>query len=135
MAVTDGRRGLPEALEGVFPKTTLQTCIAHLIHHSLNFKSRKNRKAIAFAIYPIYTAVNTGTANAALGEFEASTWRGRFPTLAALSRRAWDSVIRFYAFPPAVRRIIETTNAVESVTARLRKIIKMRGRCPCDDAP
>jgi putative transposase len=134
IAVTDGLKGLPEALQAVFPSTTLQTCIVHLIRNSLEFASWKDRKALAQAIRPIYTAVNAEAAERSLDAFEQSAWGCRFPTVVALWRRAWDRVIPFYAFPPAVRRIIYTTNAIESVNARLRKIIKTRGHFPSDEA-
>jgi putative transposase len=134
IAVTDGLKGLPEALAAVFPSTTLQTCIVHLIRNSLEFASWKDRKALAQAIRPIYTAVNAEAAERSLDAFEQTAWGCRFPTVVALWRRAWDRVIPFFAFPPAVRRIIYTTNAIESVNARLRKIIKTRGHFPSDEA-
>ncbi len=134
IGVADGLKGLPEALEAVFPATTLQTCIVHLIRNSLDYASWKERKALAAEIKPIYTAANAEAAEAALLEFEANPWGQRFPTVVAAWRRAWDRVIPFFAFPPDVRRIIYTTNAIESVHARLRKIIKSRGHFPSDEA-
>ena len=134
IAVTDGLKGMPEALGAVFPATTLQTCIVHLIRGSLDFASWKDRKALAAAIKPIYTAVNAEAAEAELHAFEAGPWGQKFPTVASAWRRAWDKVIPFFAFPPEVRRVIYTTNAIESVNARLRKIIKTRGHFPSDDA-
>lgn len=134
IAVTDGLKGMPEALGAVFPATTLQTCIVHLIRNSLDFASWKDRKALAAAIKPIYTAVSAEAAEAELNAFEAGPWGQKFPTVVAAWRRAWDRVIPFFAFPPEVRRVIYTTNAIESVNARLRKIIKTRGHFPSDDA-
>lgn len=134
IAVTDGLKGMPEALGAVFPATTLQTCIVHLIRNSLDFAAWKDRKALAAAIKPIYTAVNAEAAEAALNEFEAGAWGQRFPTVVSAWRRAWDKVIPFFAFPPEVRRVIYTTNAIESVNARLRKIIKTRGHFPSDES-
>ncbi len=134
IAVTDGLKGIGEALAAVFPATTLQTCIVHLIRNSLDFANWKERKALAAALRPIYTAVNAEAAQAALDAFERGPWGGKFPTVVAAWRRAWDRVIPFYAFPPAVRRVIYTTNAIESVHAQLRKIIKTRGHFPSDDA-
>jgi len=134
IAVTDGLKGMPEALGAVFPATTLQTCIVHLIRNSLDFASWKDRKALAAAIKPIYTAVSAEAAEAELNAFEAGPWGQKFPTVVAAWRRAWDKVIPFFAFPPEVRRVIYTTNAIESVNARLRKIIKTRGHFPSDDA-
>ena len=124
IAVTDGLKGMPEALATVFPATTLQTCIVHLIRNSLDYASWKDRKALAAAIRPIYTAANAEAAQAELQAFEASAWGQKFPTVVASWRRAWSHVIPFFAFPPEVRRVIYTTNAIESVNARLRKIIK-----------
>ncbi|QND81028.1 IS256 family transposase [Pseudoxanthomonas mexicana] len=134
IAVTDGLKGMPEALGAVFPATTLQTCIVHLIRGDLDFASWKDRKALAAAIKPIYTAVSAEAAEAELDAFAAGPWGQRFPTVVSAWRRAWDKVIPFFAFPPEVRRVIYTTNAIESVNARLRKIIKTRGHFPSDEA-
>ncbi len=134
IAVTDGLKGMPEALEAVYPKTTLQTCIVHLIRNSLDYAGWQERKALAAAIRPIYTAVDAQAALAALDAFETSAWGRKFPMVTAAWRRAWERVIPFYAFPPEVRRVIYTTNAIESVNARLRKIIKTRGHFPSDEA-
>ena len=125
---------MPEALGTVFPATTLQTCIVHLIRNSLDYASWKDRKALAAAIKPIYTAPSAEAAQAELDAFEQGDWGTKFPTVVASWRRAWDRVIPFFAFPPEVRRVIYTTNAIESVNARLRKIIKTRGHFPSDDA-
>jgi transposase-like protein len=134
IAVTDGLKGMPEALSAVFPATTLQTCIVHLIRNSLDYAGWQERKALAKALRPIYTAVSAEAALAALDAFEVGPWGKKFPTVVASWRRAWDRVIPFFAFPPAVRKVIYTTNAIESVNARLRKIIKTRGHFPSDDA-
>jgi len=134
IAVTDGLKGMSEALAVVFPATTLQTCIVHLIRNSLDYAGWKDRKALAAAIKPIYTAVNAEAAEAALDGFERGAWGQKFPTVVAAWRRAWDRVIPFFAFPPEVRRVIYTTNAIESVNAQVRKIIKTRGHFPSDDA-
>ena len=134
VAVTDGLKGMPEALATVFPATTLQTCIVHLIRNSLDYASWKDRKALAAAIKPIYTAPSAEAAEAELEAFAQGAWGQRFPTVAASWRRAWSSVIPFFAFPPEVRRVIYTTNAIESVNARLRKIIKTRGHFSSDEA-
>src|SRR5262245_29373021 len=134
IAVTDGLKGMSEALAAVFPDTTLQTCIVHLLRHSLEYASWKERKAVAAALRPIYTAPTAEAAGQALDAFERSAWGARFPTVVAAWRRAWTHVIPFFAFPPDVRRVIYTTNSLESVHARLRKIIKTRGHFPTDDA-
>ena len=134
IAVTDGLKGMPEALGAVFPATTLQTCIVHLIRNSLDYASWKDRKLLAAAIRPIYTAANAEAALAELDAFEQGPWGKKFPTVVGAWRRAWSHVIPFFAFPPQIRRVIYTTNAIESVNARLRKIIKTRGHFPSDDA-
>ena len=118
----------------VFPANTLQTYIVHLIRNRLDYASWKDRKALAAAIKPIYTASSAEAALAELDVFEAGPWGAKFPTVAAAWRRNWDKVIPFFAFPAHIRRVIYTTNAIESVNARLRKIIKTRGHFPSDDA-
>jgi putative transposase len=134
IAVTDGLKGMPEALGTVYPATTLQTCIVHLMRNSLDYASWKDRKALAAAIKPIYTATSADAALAELDSFEQGQWGQKFPTVVKSWRTAWDRVIPFFAFPPEVRRVIYTTNGIESVNARLRKIIKTRGHFPSDDA-
>eukprot|EP01022_Parablepharisma_sp_SALTPOND_P004200 TRINITY_DN118_c0_g1_i2.p2 TRINITY_DN118_c0_g1~~TRINITY_DN118_c0_g1_i2.p2 ORF type:complete len:404 (-),score=41.75 TRINITY_DN118_c0_g1_i2:1443-2654(-) len=134
IAVTDGLKGMPEALETVFPATTLQTCIVHLIRNSLAYANWKERKALAGALKPIYTAVNAEAAEAELNAFAEGAWGEKFPTVVAAWRNAWDRVIPFFVFPPAVRKVIYTTNAIENVNAQLRKIIKTRGHFPSDEA-
>ena len=125
---------MPEALGAVCPATTLQTCIAHLIRNSLDCASGKDRKAFAVATKPIYTAPSVEAAQAELDTFEHGQWGAKLPTVVASWRRVRDRVIPFFAFPPEVRRVICTTNAIESVNARLPKIIKTRGHFPSVDA-
>lgn len=134
IAVTDGLKGMSEALAAVYPATTLQTCIVHLLRHSLEFANWKQRKPMASALRAIYTAASAEAALSALDAFERGPWGTRFPTVVASWRRAWTHVIPFFAFPPEVRRVIYTTNALESVNARVRKIIKTRGHFPSDEA-
>jgi transposase-like protein len=134
IAVTDGLKGIGEALGAVFPATTLQTCTVHLIRNSLDYASWKDRKLLAAALKPVYTAASAEAAAEALDEFEHGAWGQKYPTVVASWRRAWDRVIPFFAFPPAVRRVVYTTNAIESVHSQLRKIIKTRGHFPSDDA-
>jgi putative transposase len=134
IAVVDGLKGLAEAIETAFPKTTVQTCIVHLIRNSLDYASWKERKAIAAALRPIYTAATAEAARAALDDFAASPWGEKYPTIVQSWRRAWENVIPFFAFPPEVRRVIYTTNVIESLHMQLRKIIKTRGHFPSDDA-
>jgi len=134
IAVTDGLKGMGEALEAVFPATTLQTCLVHLLRHSLDYANWKERKPLAAALRPIYTAASAEAAAAALDAFERGPWGIRFPMVVAAWRRVWTRVIPFFAFPPEIRRVLYTTNALESVNARLRKILKTRGHFPHDDA-
>jgi putative transposase len=134
IAVTDGLKGMSEALAAVYPATTLQTCIVHLLRNSLEFANWKERKPLAAALRPIYTAPSADAAMTALDDFERGPWGRRFPTVVASWRRAWAQVIPFFAFPPEIRRVIYTTNALESLNARIRKIIKTRGHFPNDDA-
>ncbi|HEU4475447.1 MAG TPA: IS256 family transposase [Methyloceanibacter sp.] len=134
IAVTDGLKGMAEALAATYPATTLQTCIVHLIRGSLDYASWRERRQLAAAIKPIYTATSAESAEAELATFEAGPWGQKFPIVVASWRRAWSNVIPFFAFPPAVRRVIYTTNSIESVNARLRKIIKTRGHFPSDEA-
>ena len=134
IAVTDGLKGMSEALAAVYPSTTLQTCIVHLLRHSLEFGNWKQRKPLAAALRPIYTAPSADAAMTALDDFERGPWGRQFPTVVASWRRAWAHVIPFFAFPPEIRRVIYTTNALESLNARIRKIIKTRGHFPNDDA-
>jgi transposase-like protein len=134
IAVTDGLKGIGEALGAVFPATTLQTCIVHLIRNSLDFATWKDRKALAQALRPIYSAISAEAAAVELEAFEQGPWGRKYATVVATWRRAWDRVIPFFAFAPAVRRVIYTTNAIESIHSQLRKIIKTRGHFPSDDA-
>jgi transposase-like protein len=134
IAVVDGLKGFPEAIGAVFPKTTIQTCIVHLIRNSLAYASWKDRKLVAAALRPVYTAASETAALAALEAFAGGPWGAKYPTIVQSWRRAWAQVVPFYAFPPEVRRIVYTTNAIESLHMRLRKIIKTRGHFPSDEA-
>jgi putative transposase len=134
IAVTDGLKGMSEALAAVFPATTLQTCLVHLVRHSLDFATWKVRKELAAALRTMYTAPDADRAAAALEAFADGPWGQRYPAVVASWRRAWTSVIPFFAFPPEVRKVLYTTNALESVHARLRKILKTRGHFPTDEA-
>lgn len=134
LAVTDGVTGIEEALGAVYPRTTLQTCLVHLIRNSLAYVSWKERKAMAAALKAIYTAPTAEAAEAALDGFEGGEWGQRFPMVVASWRRAWHRVIPFFAYPPAIRRLVYSTNAIESMNGRLRKIIKTRGSFPTDSA-
>jgi transposase-like protein len=104
------------------------------MRNSLDYASWKDRKLLAAALKPVYTAASAEAAAQALDEFERSAWGQKYPTVTASWQRAWDRVIPFFAFPPAVRRVVYTTNAIESIHSQLRKIIKTRGHFPSDDA-
>ncbi len=108
---------LPEALAAVFPATTLQTCIVHLITNSLDYANWKDRKLLAAAIKQIYMAPSPEAAQAELDAFEQGAWGHKFPTVVAAWRRAWDRVIPFFGFPSAMRQVIYTTKAIESINA------------------
>ena len=133
IAVVDGLKGLPEAITAAFPETTVQTCIVHLVRHSLNFCSWKDRKSVAADLRRIYGAA---TAEQAAGELDAfeEKWAGKYASIAPAWRRAWQEVIPFFAFDPAIRKIIYTTNAIESLNRVIRKSIKTRGSFPTEDA-
>lgn len=134
IAVVDGLRGFPQAIEAVFPQTQIQTCIVHLIRNSLNFVGWKDRKPLAAELKTIYQAANADIAAAALSAFEHGPSGQKWPPIAQAWRRQWTQVIPFFAYPAAVRRIIYTTNAIESLHMRLRKIVKNRGHFPSDEA-
>ena len=133
IAVVDGLKGFPDAINAAFPETTVQTCIVHLVRHSLNFCGWKDRKAVAKDLKQIYRATDDVEAEKALADFEAE-WAQKYPSIAPSWRRAWQEVIPFFVFPPAVRKIIYTTNAIESLNRVIRKTAKTRGRFPTDDA-
>ena len=110
----DGLKGFPEAIVAVFPQATVQTFIVHLLRHSLEFASYKDRKAVAAALKDIYRAIDGASGEAALAAFEASPWGRKYPAIGQSWRRAWPEVVPFYAFHPDVRRLVYTTNAIEA---------------------
>lgn len=112
IAVVDGLKGFPDAINAAFPETTDQTCIVHLVRHSLNFCSWKDRKAVAKSLKRFYQAADDSEAEKALDDFEAE-WGQKYPSIAPSWRRAWQEVIPFFAFPPAVRKIIYTTDVID----------------------
>lgn len=134
IAVVDGLKGFPEAITAVFPQTLVQTCIVHLIRYSMQFASWKERKAIAVALKPIYRAGSAEAARAKLEEFDAGPWGQKYPAIAQSWRRNWDQVIPFFAFSPEVRKIMYTTNAIESLHSQVRKAVRGRGHFPNDEA-
>ena len=134
LAVVDGLKGFPEAIVAVFPEATVQTCIVHLLRHSLDFTSYKDRKAVATALKDIYRAVDADAAEAALSAFEEGEWGRKYAAIGQSWRRAWSEVVPFYAFPSEVRRILYTTNAIEALNSKLRRAVRARGHFPTDEA-
>ena len=134
IAVVDGLKGFPEAITAVFPQTVVQTCIVHLIRHSLDFVSWKDRKPAVAALRAIYRARDAEAGLKALEDFDAGPWGQRYPAIAQSWRRNWSHVVPFFAFPESVRRIIYTTNAIEALNAKVRRAVRTRGHFPTDDA-
>jgi len=133
IACVDGLKGFPEAIETVYPQTAVQLCIVHLVRNSLNYVSWKMRKQVAADLKRIYQSATVAEAEQQLAEFEAQ-WNGDYPSIAPIWRRNWSRVIPFFDYPPEIRRIIYTTNAIESVNMSLRKITKNRASFPNDEA-
>lgn len=131
----DGLKGFPEAIEAIFPKTVVQTCVVHLIHHSLKYVPRRerDREHVARVLKPIYTDVDADAVQQALEAFD-DKWGKRFPVITQAWLNAWGYVIPFLAFPPQVRRVIYTTNAIEALNRQLRKAIKTKGHFPNEEA-
>jgi len=134
IAVVDGLKGFPEAINAVFPQTIVQTCIVHLIRHSLEFVSWKDRKPVVPALRAIYRATDAEAGSKALDDFAAGPWGQRYPAIAQSWRRNWEHVVPFFAFPEAIRRIVYTTNAIEALNSKLRRAVRTRGHFPNDDA-
>jgi putative transposase len=134
IAIVDGLKGFPEAITAVFPQAQVQTCVVHLIRHSLAFVSYKDRKAVAAALKQIYKAKDADAGKAALEAFDEAAWGRKYPAIAQSWRRNWTEVIPFFAFPDDVRRIIYTTNSIESLNAKLRRAVRTRGHFPTDDS-
>jgi len=134
IAVVDGLKGFPEAINATFPQTLVQTCVVHLLRNALAYVSWQDRKHVVAALKPIYKAPTADAALVALDDFEAGVWGKKYPAIAPLWRRPWDQVIPFFAFPAEVRRIIYTTNAIESLNSTLRTAIRSRGHFPNDEA-
>ena len=133
IACVDGLKGFPEAIESVFPQTDVQLCIVHLVRHSLNFVGWKQRKEVAADLKLIYRAATEAEAEQRLTEFSLK-WDAKFPMIAKSWRNNWTRVIPLFAHPPEIRKIIYTTNAIESLNMSLRKVTKARGSFPNDEA-
>ena len=126
-------KGFPEAIEAVFPKTTVQLCLVHMVRHSLNFVGWKRRKEVAADLRLIYAAATESEAERQLTAFEVK-WDDSFAPIGLSWRRNWSRLTPFFDYPPDIRKVIYTTNAIESVNMSLRKITKTRGSFPTDDA-
>ena len=133
IACVDGLKGFPEAIEAVFPKTVVQLCIVHMVRHSLNYVSWKRRKEVAADLRHIYQAATAQEAEQRLGEFEAR-WDDEYLPIGQSWRRNWSRLTPFFDYPPEIRKVIYTTNAIESVNMSLRKLTKNRGSFPSDEA-
>ena len=129
----DGLKGFPEAIEAIFPRTVVQTCVVHLIRHSLKYVPRREREQVARDLKPIYTAVDADAAQQALEAFDEK-WGKRFPVITQAWLNSWEYVIPLLSFPPEVRRVIYTTNAIEALNRQLRNAIKTKGHFPNEDA-
>jgi putative transposase len=129
----DGLKGLPEAIEAVWPRASVQTCVVHLIRASLRFCGYKDRKSVARDLKPIYKAVNVDEAVLMFDAFE-QTWAKKYPGIVRVWRDAWERFIPFLDYPPEIRTVIYTTNAIESLNYQLRKVTKTRGHFPTDEA-
>jgi putative transposase len=133
IACIDGLKGFPDAIESVFPKTQIQLCIVHMVRNSLKFVSWKDRKKVVGDLKTIYQASTEEQAQSALAEFEQK-WDSRYPMIAKSWRTNWTHLRTFFGYPPEIRKVIYTTNAIESLNNVLRKVTKNRGSFPTDDA-
>jgi len=133
IACVDGLKGFPEAIEAVFPRTQVQLCVVHMVRHSLNYVTWKRRPEVAADLRRIYTAATAEEAEQRLAEFETK-WDAEYPPIGQSWRRNWGRLIPFFDFAPEVRKVIYTTNAIESVNFSLRKLTKHRGAFPNDEA-
>ena len=133
IACVDGLKGFPEAIESVFPKTEVQLCIVHMVRHSLNYVGWKERKEVASDLKLIYRASTEEQAKAELERF-ANKWDAKYPSISQSWRRNWERIIPFFSHPPEVRKVIYTTNAIESLNMSLRKVTKTRGSFPNDES-
>ena len=133
IACVDGLKGFPDAIEAVFPKAVVQLCIVHMVRHSLNYVSWKRRKEVAADLRHVYQAATAEEAELRLGEFEAR-WDAEYLPIGQSWRRNWSRLIPFFDYPPEIRKVIYTTNAIESVNMGLRKLSKNRGSFPSDEA-
>ena len=133
IACVDGLKGFPEAIQTIFPDTQVQLCIVHMVRHSLNYVSWKQRKEVAGDLKKIYSAITIEEAELNLDQFEAK-WNASHPAISKSWRRNWECITPLFSYPPDIRKAIYTTNAIESVNMSLRKVTKNRGSFPSDAA-
>lgn len=133
IACVDGLTGFPDAIETAYPKAQVQLCIVHMVRNSLKYVSWKERKAVAADLKTIYSAPNVEAAEESLAAFEAK-YQDRFPQIARSWRSCWMNIIPFFGYPPEIRKVIYTTNAIESMNAQLRKVTRNRGSFPTADS-
>jgi putative transposase len=134
IAIVDGLKGFPDAINAVFPQTQIQTCIVHLLRNSMEYAGWKDRKPVATALKAVYRAADAQAAAIALTDFEDGAWGRKYPAITAAWRRNWTEVIPFFAYPQEVRRMIYTTNAIESLNSTIRRSVRARGHFPSDEA-
>jgi putative transposase len=134
IAVVDGLKGFPDAINAVFPLTQVQTCIVHLLRNSMEYAGWKDRKPVATALKAVYRATDAEAAALALTEFEDGAWGRKYPAITASWRRNWAEVIPFFSYPMDVRRMIYTTNAIEALNSSIRRSVRARGHFPSDEA-
>ena len=133
IACVDGLKGFPDAIETVYPKAAVQLCIVHMVRNSLNFVPWKTQKEVAVDLKLIYSAATADEAERRLAEFETK-WDKQYPPIGQSWRRNWARVVPFFDYPPEIRKVIYTTNAIESINMSLRKVIKTRSSFPTDEA-
>lgn len=133
IACVDGLKGFPEAIESIYPKALVQLCMVHMVRNSLNYVGWRDRKAVAKDLKEVYSAATAEVAEQELVRF-ADKWDKQYATISAQWKRHWSHVTPFFAFPPEVRKIMYTTNTVESLNRAFRKIIKNRGAFPSEEA-
>jgi len=134
IAVVDGLKGFPDAINAVFPQTQIQTCIVHLLRNSMDYAGWKDRKPVATALKAVYRALDADAAARALTDFEDGPWGRKYPAITAAWRRHWTEVIPFFAYPPEVRRMVYTTNQIEALNSKIRRSVRARGHFPSDEA-
>lgn len=134
IAIVDGLKGFPEAITAAFPKTVVRTSIVHLVRYAMQFAAWKERKAVVAALKPVYQAIDADAARAALEAFDAGPWGRKYSAIAKSWERNWEQIIPFFAFAGPIRRMIYTTNAIESLNSEIRRAVRNKGHFPNDEA-